>query len=159
MHKHWQAMFSRVRSVLQRRGRSPQDAEDIAQDAWLRVDEYRKSNAVLNPDALLMRTALNLSINEHWRQARQGVGVPVDDAVLVDSAPAADALLLSRERLRRLEAGLALLTDRSRQLFLEHHLEGKTQVQLAREHDISVTAVQRHLAKATLKMASWMEGW
>lgn len=159
MYGSWKLTFDRVRGALARRGRSPQDAEDLTQEAWIRLDEYRKSNAVLNPDALLMRTALNLSINEHWRQARQGVGVPVDDAVLVDPAPAADALLLSRERLRRLEAGLALLTERSRQLFLEHHLEGKTQVQLAREHGISVTAVQRHLAKATLKMAGWMEGW
>lgn len=159
MYGSWKLTIDRVRGALTRRGRSPQDAEDLTQEAWIRLDEYRKSNAVLNPDALLMRTALNLSINEHRRQARQGVGVPVDDAVLADSAPAADALLLSRERLLRLEAGLALLTERSRQLFLEHHLEGKTQVQLAREQGISVTAVQRHLAKATLKLAGWMEGW
>jgi RNA polymerase sigma-70 factor (ECF subfamily) len=159
MFKDLKVLLSQARSALRRRGATQHDAEDLTQEAWIRLDAYRKSNAVLNPDALLMRTALNLSINEHWRRARQGVGVPVDDAALVDSSPAADALLLSRERLRRLEAGLALLTDRSRQLFLEHHLEGKTQLQLAREQGISVTAVQRHLAKATLTLAGWMEGW
>jgi RNA polymerase sigma factor (sigma-70 family) len=155
----WSTVFDTVKGALMRRGRAPQDAEDLVHDAWIRVDAYARKNQVQNPAGLLMRVALNLSINEHWRQVRQGVAVLADDCVLADPAPCADAVLLAKERLRRLEAGLQQLTDRTRQLFLEHHREGKPLSQISEEQGISVTAVQKHCAKATMKLSRWMDGW
>ena len=93
-----------------RRGRSSHDAEDLVQEAWVRLACYEREHEVEEPEALLMRTALNLSIDAHRSRKSRGEEVLLDDEVIVDTAPSIEDVLLSRERLGRLiaEAGWTL---------------------------------------------------
>ena len=70
MVKNWKTAFARVRSALMRRGRTEQDAEDLVQEAWVRLACYERGQTVAEPEAFLMRTALNLSIDAHRESAR-----------------------------------------------------------------------------------------
>jgi RNA polymerase sigma-70 factor (ECF subfamily) len=51
------------------------------------------------------------------------------------------------------------MSETTRNIFLAHRIEGLTIVELARLHGLSTTTVHKHIAKATLQLTTWMEGW
>jgi RNA polymerase sigma factor (sigma-70 family) len=159
MVRNWNAAFSRVRAALLRRGRTRDEADDLVQEAWIRLAVYERDNAVAEPEAFLMRAALNLSIDEQRSRAARGEHVLVDELRLVDTAPGTEATVLARERLARLVICLGQLGEKTRTLYLEHRIDGMSYLQIAQKHGISVSAVEKHVARATWKITCWMEGW
>jgi RNA polymerase sigma factor (sigma-70 family) len=153
------AVFSRVRSALRRRGASPHDAEDWAQEAWLRMSRHLDGRAVPNPEAYLIRTAINISIDEHRSRRTHGEEVALDDAVTVDVAPSVDAQLLGRERLERMWQCMERMPERTREIFLAHRVAGRTYADIGKEFGVSETVIGKHVAKATALLTGWMEGW
>ena len=159
MGPNWTTALARVRAALMRRGRSVHDADDLVQEAWVRLADYERGQTVDKPEAFLMRTALNLSIDAHRTRVSRGDEVLLDEVVLVDLAPGAEAVVLARERLARLSVCLGRLSDKTRDIFLAHRIDGLTYQEIAREHQLSISTVEKHIAKATLQVTSWMEGW
>ena len=159
MVKNWQSVFSRVKAALMRRGRSEQDADDLVQEAWVRLACYSREQHVVQPEAFLMRAALNLSIDAHRARASRGEEVLLEDVVLVDASPSVEAVLLARERIARLGVCLGRLNGRTRAIFLAHRIDGMSYQQIAGAHGLSVSSVEKHIAKAMLQLTTWMEGW
>jgi RNA polymerase sigma factor (sigma-70 family) len=159
MVTNWQAAFSRVRAALLRRGRTSHDADDLVQEAWVRLACYEREQTVDKPEAFLMRTALNLSIDTYRTRANHGEEVLLDEVVLVDTSPGAEAVVLARERMARLSLCLGRLSDKTRDIFLAHRVDGMSYREIAQCHQLSISTVEKHVAKATLQVTSWMEGW
>lgn len=157
--KNWRETLSRVRGALMRRGRSAHDADDLMQEAWVRLACYENGHAVERPEAFLMRAALNLSIDSHRAQMTRGDEVLADDVVLIHIAPTAEAVLLAKERLARLSVGISRLSETTRTIFLSHRIDGLPYGEIARSHGVSISTVQKYVAKATLQLTTWMEGW
>ena len=156
LSQNWTAVFSKVRSALMRRGRSSHDAEDLVQEAWVRLACYEREHEIHEPEAFLMRTALNLSIDAHRLQSSHGEEVLVEDIVLLDLSPTAEDLLLAKERMERLSYWLTRLTPKTRDIFLSHRIDGLTYREIAQRQGLSISAVEGHVAKATMQLASWM---
>jgi RNA polymerase sigma factor (sigma-70 family) len=156
---NWQSVLVRVRSALMRRGRTEHEADDLVQEAWIRLATYEREREVDRPEAFLMRAALNLSIDAHRTRQTRGEEVLLEDVVLVDAAPSAEAVLLGRERLARLSVCLGRLNETSRAILLAHRVDGMSYQDIASARGLSVSAVEKHIAKATLLLTSWMEGW
>jgi RNA polymerase sigma-70 factor (ECF subfamily) len=55
--------------------------------------------------------------------------------------------------------GLGRLNEKTRDIFLAHRIDGLSYQEIARQHRLSISSVEKHIAKATLVMTSWMEGW
>ena len=142
-----------------RRGRTSDEADDLVQEAWVRLACYEKEQDVVQPEAFLMRAALNLSIDAHRARASRGEEVVIDEVELVDAAPTAEAIMLGRERIARLSVGLGRLNEKTRDIFLAHRIDGLSYQEIARQHRLSISSVEKHIAKATLVITSWMEGW
>ena len=159
MTTNWQCAFARVRAALMRRGRSAHDADDLVQEAWVRLACYERDQAVAKPEAFLMRTALNLSIDTHRAHVNHGEEVMLDEVVLIDATPTAEAIVLARERVARLSVCLGRLSDKTRDIFLAHRLDGMSYQQIAQRHQLSISTVEKHVAKATMQVTGWMEGW
>ena len=159
MVKNWQTAFSRVRAALMRRGRTRHDADDLVQEAWVRLACYERRQTVAEPEAFLMRAALNLSIDAYRASKSRGEQVLLEETVLVDATPSAEAVLLGRERIARLSECLACLDARTRKIFLAHRVDGLSYLEIARDHGLSVSSIEKHIAKATLVLTSAMEGW
>jgi RNA polymerase sigma factor (sigma-70 family) len=159
MVKNWCETLARVRGALMRRGRTAQDADDLVQEAWVRLACYEQEAEVLKPEAFLMRTALNLSIDSHRMQVNHGEEVAVESEVLVDLAPGTEAVVLARERMARLSLCLGRLNEKTRDIFLAHRVDGLTYQEIGRIHGLSTSTVEKHIAKATLLLTTWMEGW
>ena len=84
-----------IQKLLRRRGANPQDAEDLVQEAVVRLFVYtRKSGEVRNAEAFLTRTALNLAVDLH-RSARRDrfEPEPVEFMELLDIGPTPDEVL------------------------------------------------------------------
>lgn len=155
----WANAVSKARGALRRRGCSEHDAEDLVQEAFVRLACYQRQHAVDAPEAFMMKAALNLSVDEHRKRARHGEEVPYEDVSIVDPSPGAEDVQVSRERLLRLSVCLARLNEKTRSVFLACRLDGLSYQEVGRTHGLSVSAVERHVAKATLRITAWMEGW
>jgi RNA polymerase sigma factor (sigma-70 family) len=66
--------------------------------------------------------------------------------------------LAARERLQKVLAALESLGPRTREIFLLHRLDGLKYREIASQLGITVSAVEKHIAKASLFLVNWVEG-
>lgn len=153
----WRGLIGRIARAT----RKPDRAEDFLHSAFLRLEEYRARNAVANPAGFLMRAAANIAIDEDRRErVRAEVGQSICELVdLSDDQPLQHEVLIARHRLARVRAGLSELSPRTRDIFLKHRIEGLKYREIAAELDITVSAVEKHVAKAAMFLGEWVEGW
>lgn len=159
VRKDWTQVLALVRSALMRRGRSSHDADDLVQEAWVRLANYERDHSVERPEAFLMRTALNLSIDAHRASVSHGEEVMLEDVVLVDMSPSTEAIILGRERVHRMSHCLSRLSEKSREIFLAHRIDGMTYEAIAKQHGLSTSTVEKHIARVTMQLTEWMGGW
>jgi RNA polymerase sigma factor (sigma-70 family) len=79
--------------------------------------------------------------------------------VLIDATPTAEAVVLARERVARLSVCLGRLSEKTRDIFLAQRIDGMSYQQIAQRHRLSISTVEKHVAKATMQVTGWMEGW
>lgn len=152
-------VFARVRAALMRRGRSAHEADDLVQEAWVRLACYEREQDVLEPEAFMMQTAMNLSIDAHRVSTSHGEQVLLEEVVLVDTAPSTEAVVLARERMERMSVCLGRLNEKARDIFLAHRVDGLTYQEIGKRHGMSTSTVEKYVARAALQITTWMEGW
>ncbi|HEY5758152.1 MAG TPA: sigma-70 family RNA polymerase sigma factor [Steroidobacter sp.] len=144
------AHLRRLQLVLRRRGHSREDAEDLIHEAFLRVQAYCDDGGeVREQEAFLVRSVLNLARDAHQRAhldlyERQ----PVEELTILDTSPRPDEVLDAQQRLAELRAALNAINPRTCEAFFLHRVEGLSYAQIADHLDISVSAVEKHIAKA-----------
>lgn len=153
------AVFSRVRAALRRRGASSHDADDWAQEAWLRMTRHLRGKVVPNPEAYLTRTAINIAVDARRARAVHEADTAVDELVVPDMVPGVEAQLLGKERLDRMWKCLERMPERTREIFLAHRVEERTYEDIGREFGIHPSVVGKHVTRAATLLAQWMEGW
>lgn len=149
-----------LRRIERWSGRSA-DAEDLLQTAYERLYRLRERDDVRKPMGFLYRAAVNVAI-DHARQDRMidgGFDIDHDGSLLADLSPMPDEALASRQKLQRVREGIARLPERTREIFIMHRLEGLKYREIAARIGISQSAVEKHIARATLFLTDWSEGW
>lgn len=141
----------RVRRFLLRRGNTGADADDLVQEAFLRMQEYcAKGREVRQPEAFLIRTAQRLAMNAHRDAHRH---LYADENVeeithLVDTNPTPDEVLASVQCLERMRRALDAVSHKTREVFFMHRLDGMSYAQIAEHMGVSVSAIEKHMANA-----------
>ena len=139
-----------------------EDAEDILQELWLKIDRLEAEGPIADPRAYLFRMADNLMHDRvrasmrrsNREQAWTEAGF---DPAGHDETPSAERTLVARQRLRRVEMALATLGERTQIIFRRFRLEGITQSRIAQEEGISVSAVEKHLQRAYRVVATLVD--
>ncbi len=158
MLKPLSAEWNRIVRRLDKLAGGPQAAEDALQDAFLKLDSYRRDHEVDHPKAFLVRVAVNLALNERRRAARVAhAEVEQLHDVLQDDRPLQDEVIAARERLLLVRKALSTLPPRTREVFLMHRLEGMRYRDIAERLSISVSAVEKHIARATLRLTEALQ--
>ena len=152
------SLIAKVRRVLRRRGRSLDEADDLIQEAFVRLQVYCRDHEVHNTGGFLLRTALNLALDRK-RRARVAAVVPggLENLALIDPSPSPDEVCAGQERLLRMKAGLEAMSPRRREVFVMNRIEGYSFPQIAERLGISLSAVEKHAAKAILFLTDWMD--
>lgn len=144
-----------LKKLLRRRGATLDQAEDLVQEAVLRLHAYtRQGNQVLNQEAFLTRTALNLAVDQH-RHARPDSyeSEPVENLELPDLQPTPDEVFAAEQRLMKMQEALERANSRTREVFFMYRLYGFSHAEVARRLGISVSAVEKHVASAVTILA------
>jgi RNA polymerase sigma-70 factor (ECF subfamily) len=153
-------MLGKARRTLLRRGVSEADADELVQEAFLRIGKYERSHKARSQEALLVRTAINLSSDGVRRQARSPFVAHDDVHLIADTSQPDPAQVIEEQaRLRHAAAGLAGLPERTRRILLMRRLDDLSYAEIARRERMSVAAVEKQVARATLHLMRWMNGW
>jgi RNA polymerase sigma-70 factor (ECF subfamily) len=142
-----EAVFHALRPELERRARAmgaADEAEDVLQDVWIRVQGSR--GPIANPRAYLFRMVYTGVLRT---SARDAAWVR-DAASAVDPATSAEAerALIARETLAAVEARLEALGDPAAMIFRRHRLDGHTQRRIAEDLRMGLSTVEKHLRRA-----------
>jgi RNA polymerase sigma factor (sigma-70 family) len=148
------AHFKRLLKFLRRKGRSHEDAEDLIQEAMLRLHVYGRAVPVVNEEAFLRQAVTNLSIDQHRRDRldlRKDVPIEEFDArsplIAQESTP--EETLEAEQRLSRVREVLDAVSVRTRQIYFAHRA-GYSYAEIADYMNISQITIKRHIARALL---------
>lgn len=148
--------FRRMRRMLLRRGRTREDAEDLIQEAFVRMQEYcERGGRVHQPEGFLVRTVLRLAINARRDEHRDlYTDANVEELSLVlDSNPTPDEVLAADQCLERMREALDAVSRRTRDVFFMHRLDGLSYAEIARRLGVSVSAIEKQMASALVAIA------
>ena len=149
---------AKLRLLLRSRGRTIDDTDDLIQEAFLRMHIYCSTRKVEKPEAFLVRTALNLSIDQRKRERSSDVEtIDLGTLTLLDPQPSLDAVYAGEKRLLHWQAGVRALSPRRREVFLLNRVDGYSFPQIAEKLGISLSMVEKHCAKAVLFLTDWIE--
>ena len=146
----WPKYLKKMRGVLSRHGREREEIEDLMQDALVRLLEYCKQGAdVREPEALLVRTVQRLAMNHDRNEhADRYVYQPVENLDLIDPGPSPEEVLSGQQCLDELRSTLDAVSRRTREVFFLQRLHGFSYAHFARQLDMPVSTVEKHLARA-----------
>ena len=137
-----------VRFLSARLG-SAQAAEDVVHDAYVRVLERTSHEPIEQPRAFLYRTALNLVIDGHRRNAlRQSEPLEVLDNEERFFSPSPQLLMDREQRLALIQQALSELPAACRDSFLLRKLEGLSHNEIAERLGVSRSVVEKHIVNA-----------
>ena len=144
-----------LQKILLRRGATREDAEDLVQEAVLRLHVYsRGGGQVRDQAAFVTRCALNLAVDAH-RHGRSALyeRSPVEELELTDTGPRPDEVFEAEQRLVEMMQTLDRVSVRTRQVFFMHRLQGFSHAEIAEKLDVSKSAIEKHIASAVTILA------
>lgn len=133
-----------------RKCRNAAEAEDLAQDVLVRALAHSAWEGPEQAKGYIFRAAVNRWHDRQRRAATHGVNVEWDDAAsfALDVEKSPERVLVVREELHRVAAALESLSERTRDVFMLIRVEHMKQAEIAALFGISVSAVEKHYAKA-----------
>jgi RNA polymerase sigma factor (sigma-70 family) len=152
-------------SFFLRRVRDREDAEDLTQEAFLRILRRDEAVPVDNPESYVFRVAVNLLRDRARRAAshRASEHASLDDqaadlaasgkvepALVEDRQP--ERVLLSQESLAEALQVLEELGPRTRDIFMLARLERMKHRDIAAVYGMTISAVEKHVAKAAVHL-------
>lgn len=148
------AYLRRLLVFMRRKGRSHEDAEDLIQEAMLRLYLYGQSESVVNEEAFLRHAVINLSIDQHRHDRpdlRKEVPIEALNArtplIAPESTP--EEILEAQQRLDGIRAVLEAASLRTREIYFAHRA-GYSYAEIADHMNISRITIKRHIARALL---------
>lgn len=134
---------------FQRRVGAGEDADDLVQDVFSRL-AARDLATIENVQGYVFQIAANV-LKDKARRAgvrRIMTNTPEDFDIEDDAGFSPERILQSREALQLMVAALYELTEPVRIVFSHYHFDGVAQVEIARRMGLSVSTVEKHMAKA-----------
>lgn len=145
-------------SYFLRRVSSVSEAEDLTHDVFARIIDGDRLKDLENPDSYVFAVAANL-LKDRARRAhtREVYRIELEEAHREAEVLTPERVLQGKEKLDAVRAGLAELTEKTRDMFILHRLEGLSHKEIADLYGVSVSAVEKHVIKALAHLARKVE--
>jgi RNA polymerase sigma-70 factor (ECF subfamily) len=152
-------LHARLKRYLGRLLKSPEDVEDVAQESFMRVLEAGSRGNIQHPKAYLYRAARNLALNTLARKSHQLVDSIEDmeesDVLMGEASTETD--VIARQRFELFCQAAAQLPEQCRNVLILRKVYGFSQQEVAARLGISVSTVEKHLAKGLARSARFMD--
>lgn len=145
-----------LEKYLARKMDSPEDAAEVAQEAFLRLHRMQGPEKLDNARAFLFQVASNLAIDQlrrrtlHFRflkteKSQFDGGEPFDSNAMAASP---EQILDARQKLSDIYKAVDELPFKVKQAFLLHRHRGLSYQDIANEMDVSVSSVEKYILEA-----------
>ena len=126
------------------------DAEDIAQEAFLRAYALELHRPIGQPQAYLFRIAKHEALQRLTRKGRKITESieDFDDSRIIESEPSAEDEVSAREVLLLHCEAVAELSPQCREVYLLRKVHGLSHQEIATQLGIAVSTVEKHMIKA-----------
>ena len=138
-----------LKGWLLRKLHSAFDADDVAQDTFLRVLSGDAAGAIRDPKSFLCTVARRVMVDWFRRNALERAYLELLAQLPQALAPSPELRQCQLETLQQFDAMLDGLSDKARQAFLLSQLEGLTYADIAERLHVSVSSIKKYMAKAT----------
>lgn len=137
-----------LKSWLTRKLQSAFDADDIAQDTFVRIMRGESLSAIRDPRSFLCTVAKRVMIDLFRRNALEKAWLEMLEQLPEDSLPSPEVRQSQLETLQLLDQMLDGLGNKAREAFLLSQLEGMAYADIAARLNVSVSSVKKYVAKA-----------
>jgi RNA polymerase sigma factor (sigma-70 family) len=130
----------------------PHEIEDIVQETYVRVCQFKPKEEIKAPRALMVRIARNLAL-DHIKRAEWRLTSRIDEDSVMEAGKAARLAdetfnrVTSDEEFAQFCEAVRELPQQCRRVFVLKKVYGHSQREIARELDISQSTVEKHIAK------------
>lgn len=145
-----------LEKYLARKLDSPEDAAEVAQEAFLRLHRLEQPETLDNARAFLFQVATNLAVDQLRRRQLQFRFLKLEKSQQEDgeqsdinaSGVSPEQIISAREKLVAMYSAVEELPLKVRQAFLLHRRSGMSYSAIAREMGVSVSSVEKYILQA-----------
>lgn len=150
VHKTVRRYHDSLIHFLRQRLRTPEDANDVAQEAYIRMMQYQNSRQIRSPSSMLFRIAINVAndLGRSEQVRRVSDRCSLESVDLVSDTPSPEREVSAKQELALLRAAIEDLPPKCRQAFLLSRERGMTYPEIAAHCGISVKMVEKHISRA-----------
>lgn len=142
----------RVLQLAHRLTGNPHDAEDIAQEVFLRLHrQISKEGGELEPAKWLYRVTVNLCY-DYGRSRKRWKGAELDERIIPSSDATPEKMAIRREHQALVEQALTMLSERERAALILREMEGLSTAEVAEVLGSTESTVRVQIASARLKL-------
>ena len=146
----YQATVQPLRTYLAKLLGDRSEAQDVAQNAFVRIQSAVNDGRAREPRLLLFATARRLALNEIRRRRNQRIDADSAGALetRLSEDPPVERIVAARQEIARFEEILLRLPPGCRQVFLLRKVEDLTHDEIAQRLSISSKTVENHMTRA-----------
>lgn len=146
---------------ISRQNVSPEEAKEIVQETYCRLQQMPQVETLESPRGYLFRTAINLARDAKRQRRRQGELANASEASAADEvpseAPTAYQVLKGEQELAIIRQAIAELSPTCRQVFILHRFGNATYGQIAARLGVSVSMIEKHVSAALAHLKSRLD--
>jgi RNA polymerase sigma factor (sigma-70 family) len=143
--------------------KTPQEIEDIVQEAFVKVIEAKQHRKIEHPKAYMYQTVKNLSLNRIAKsdyRLTDTIGDAVGDTAygpVLQVTATMEEQFESRERFELFCRAVRQLPIKCQRVYIMRRVYGYSQKEIAEKMDISIKTVEAHLTKAIVRCTDFMD--
>jgi RNA polymerase sigma-70 factor (ECF subfamily) len=146
---------------ISRQNVSPEEAKEIVQETYCRLQQVPQVETLESPRGYLFRTAINLARDTKRQRRRRGDMSNGSDASAAEDvpseAPTAYQVLKGQQELEIIRQAIAELNPTCRQVFVLHRFGNATYSQIAERLGVSVSMIEKHVSAALAHLKSRLD--
>ncbi len=151
---HQKSLFGYLRKLLG----SETEAQDVAQDVYLKMYKLSNYNEIEAPRAFLLRTAHN-TVMQRFRREKiisMETVADFDDLSIYNNTPDISEQVESQKRFAMLSEAIDQLPPVCRQIFIMRKVNGLSQKEIASKLGISESTVEKHAVKGMRRCREYL---
>jgi RNA polymerase sigma-70 factor (ECF subfamily) len=146
-------------ALLQCRLQSLSDAQEVAQEAYVRMLTLERPEQIEDLRAYLFRAATNLAVDRLRTRAVRARLAEEPPPEELPTAPAPERQAMAAERLLGLRRALRELPPKTSRAFVEHVIEGRDFGVIAQAMKLSERMVRYHVTRAMAYCRARVDEW